>query len=92
MKTTKTYTAAQAHTFDWPGAIARNCDTLLRIVTVPFIYAGLDEGRTDAVPALPHDAPSCPGVGAAGKPPAVRAGVRSRIQTPVLVQKRTARM
>lgn len=45
----------------------RNRDTLLRIVTVPFIYAGLDEGRTDAVPAFPHDAP-CPGVGAAGKP------------------------
>jgi len=61
-------TAAQSHTFDWRGAIARNRDALLRIVAVLFIYAGLDEGRADAVPALPHDAPSCPGVGAAGKP------------------------
>ena len=33
-------TAAQAHTFDWPRAIARNRDTFLRIVAVLFVYAG----------------------------------------------------
>ena len=43
-------TTAQAHTFDWPGAIDRNCDALLRIVAVLFIYAGLDEGGADEVP------------------------------------------
>jgi hypothetical protein len=67
-------TAAQSHTFGWPGAIARNCNTLLRIVAALFIQAGLDEDGADTLP------------------PAVRAGVGSRIQAPVLVQKRTARM
>ena len=43
-------TAAQAHTFDWPLAIARNRDALLRIVAVLFIYAGLDEGGAEEVP------------------------------------------
>jgi hypothetical protein len=43
-------TAARAHTFDWPGAIARNRDALLRIVAVLFIYAGLDVGGADEVP------------------------------------------
>jgi len=60
-------TAAQAHTFGWSGAIARNRDAL-------FIQAGLDEDGADTLPR------------------AVRASVGSRIQAPVLVQKRTARM
>jgi len=43
-------TDAQGHTFDWPAAIARNREALLRIVAVLFVYAGLDEGGADAVP------------------------------------------
>jgi hypothetical protein len=43
-------TDAQGHTFDWPGAIARNRAALLRIVAVLFAYAGLDEGGADEVP------------------------------------------
>jgi len=43
-------TTAQGHTFDWPGAVARNRAALLRIVAVLFAYAGLDEGGADAVP------------------------------------------
>jgi len=43
-------TNAQAHTFDWPAAIQRNRDALLRIVAVLFVYAGLDEGGAEVVP------------------------------------------
>ena len=43
-------TAAQAHTFDWTLAIARNRDALLRIVAVLFVYAGLDEGGAGELP------------------------------------------
>ena len=67
-------TAALSHTFDWPGAIARNRNALQRIVAALFIQAGLDGDGADTLP------------------PAVRTGVGSRIQAPVLVQKCTARM
>ena len=40
----------QTGMIDWPGAIQRNRDALLRIVAVLFVYAGLDEGGADAVP------------------------------------------
>jgi hypothetical protein len=43
-------TAEQGHTFNWPGAIARNRAALLRIVAVLFVYAGLDEGGADEMP------------------------------------------
>jgi hypothetical protein len=43
-------TDTQGHTFDWPAAIARNRDALLRVVAVLFVYAGLDEGGADEVP------------------------------------------
>ena len=37
-------------TVNWPGAIERNRDALLRIVAVLFVLAGLDEGGADSVP------------------------------------------
>jgi len=43
-------TYAQGHMFNWPLAIERNRDALLRIVAVLFAYAGLDEGGADEVP------------------------------------------
>lgn len=43
-------TNAQGHTLNWPRPIQRNRNTLLRIIAVLFVYAGLNEGGADDVP------------------------------------------